>query len=169
MKTAGFHNSLCKHNNAPDRKANTNNKREFCAPEKRNSSNKGTPWRKGQIISKKGSGKCWWWKWENAAEQTLASWGMPQSRGVSIQELASLCSAGFCPGCEKTCSCQNSKTGQEDTPGDVSAQAPPGGHMHFCSIYLSSSAKGQSPLVPPANTSDRLPWHSSQPGEFIYK
>lgn len=69
------------------------------------------PDKKGQIISRKGCEKCWWWKWESTAEQTLASWRMPQGREVSTQELAHLCSAGFCPGCEKNSSCQNSKTG----------------------------------------------------------
>lgn len=70
---------------------------------------------------------------------------MPQGREVSTQELAGLCSAGFCPGCEQTSSCQNSKTGPRIHPYGVSAQAPPGGHMQFCSIYHSNSAKGPEP------------------------
>lgn len=37
------------------------------------------------------------------------------------------------------------KLAQETTSHDVSAQEPPGGHTHFCSIYHSNSAKGPEP------------------------
>lgn len=82
---------------------------------------------------------------ESAAEQALASWGCHRA-GRSAHRSWLVCALQVSAlAVNKPLLARTVILAQESTPHGVSAQAPPGGHMQFCSIYHSNSAKGPEP------------------------